>query len=96
MRGNCSPIWVGITRLAPIAVLGPRIVQDHAHDNHGIKDEHLFPGDGTIDWSATTAVLNALPAPPAIVQELSSKLSGEPSCCSSASGRPSSCWTERA
>jgi sugar phosphate isomerase/epimerase len=61
-----------------IATLGARIVQVHAHDNHGLKDEHLFPGDGAIDWPATTAALNALPAPPAVVLELSSKLTGEP------------------
>jgi len=61
-----------------IATLGPRIVQVHAHDNHGLKDEHLFPGDGTIDWPAAAAALNALAAPPAIVLELSSKLPGEP------------------
>jgi sugar phosphate isomerase/epimerase len=60
-----------------IATLGARIIQVHAHDNHGLKDEHLFPGDGTIDWPAATAALNALPAPPAVVLELSSKLPGE-------------------
>ncbi len=61
-----------------IATLGARIVQVHAHDNHGLKDEHLFPGDGTIDWPAATAALNALAAPPAVVLEISSKLPGEP------------------
>ena len=61
-----------------IATLGARIIQVHAHDNHGLKDEHLFPGDGTIDWPAATAVLNALAAPPAVVLELSSKLPDEP------------------
>jgi sugar phosphate isomerase/epimerase len=61
-----------------IATLGKRITQVHAHDNHGQKDEHLFPGDGAIDWPATTAALNALPAPPAVVLELSSKLPDEP------------------
>ena len=55
------------------------IVQVHAHDNHGMKDEHLFPGDGAIDWLATAAALNALAAPPAIVLELSSKLADKPS-----------------
>jgi sugar phosphate isomerase/epimerase len=69
-------ITVGVA--AAIATLGPRIVQVHAHDNHGLKDEHLIPGDGTIDWPAATAALNAMPAPPAIVLELSSKLPGEP------------------
>ena len=63
---------------AAIAILGSRIVQVHAHDNHGEKDEHLWPGDGTIDWPATIAAINALSAPPAIVLELSSKLDVEP------------------
>ena len=29
--------------------LKERIVQFHLHDNHGLCDEHLFPGEGTID-----------------------------------------------
>jgi sugar phosphate isomerase/epimerase len=61
-----------------IAAFGARIVQVHAHDNHGLKDEHLWPGEGSIDWPATTAALNALPAPPATVLELSSKCADEP------------------
>jgi sugar phosphate isomerase/epimerase len=60
-----------------ITTCGERIVQVHAHDNHGVKDEHLFPGDGTIDWAATNAALNALATPPATVLELSTKLVGE-------------------
>ncbi len=63
---------------AAIATLSGRIVQVHAHDNHGLKDEHLCPGDGSIDWPAAVAALNALPTPPAIVLELSSKLPDEP------------------
>jgi sugar phosphate isomerase/epimerase len=34
-----------------------RIVTAHIHDNHGEKDEHLLPFDGTIDWPATLAAL---------------------------------------
>ena len=70
-------LTVGVA--AAIATLGARMVQVHAHDNHGLKDEHLFPGDGTIDWPAAVAALNTLAAPPAIVLELSSKLPDEPS-----------------
>jgi sugar phosphate isomerase/epimerase len=61
-----------------IATLAGRIVQVHAHDNHGFKDEHLWPGDGAIDWPATAAAIHALATPPPIVLELSSKLPGEP------------------
>jgi sugar phosphate isomerase/epimerase len=28
------------------------VVSSHIHDNHGDKDEHLVPFDGTIDWDA--------------------------------------------
>ena len=70
-------ITVGVP--AAIATLSGRIVQVHAHDNHGMKDEHLWPGDGAIDWPTTAAALNALAAPPATVLELSSKLADKPS-----------------
>ena len=36
-------------------LLRPRIAEMHLHDNHGTtpnKDEHLWPGSGTIDWAA--------------------------------------------
>ena len=53
-----------------IVVLNKRIVSLHVHDNHGIKDEHLWPGDGTIDWAATAEALKSLPTPPAAVLEI--------------------------
>jgi len=57
-----------------IAILGKRIAQLHVHDNHGLRDEHLWPGDGTIDWSATLDALRTLPTPPAAVLEISYNL----------------------
>src|SRR5882724_1447443 len=33
----------------------------HLHDNHGDKDEHLPPFDGTIDWPSAIKTLNAAP-----------------------------------
>jgi len=65
-----------------IATFGARTVQVHAHDNHGLKDEHLFPGDGNIDWPEATAALDALATPPAIVLELNTKLADEPATLS--------------
>jgi sugar phosphate isomerase/epimerase len=51
-----------------VELLGKRIAQIHLNDNHGplahnidMKDEHRWPGEGTIDWSATAAGLAALP-----------------------------------
>jgi len=61
-----------------IATLGPRIASVHVHDNHAEKDEHLWPGDGTIDWPAAVKALKALPALPAIVLEPHHSLSEVP------------------
>lgn len=35
----------------------PWLVNCHMHDNRGIKDEHLHPGKGTIDWDRIRRVL---------------------------------------
>jgi sugar phosphate isomerase/epimerase len=32
-------------------------VTSHIHDNHGLRDEHLPPFEGTIDWPAALAAL---------------------------------------
>ena len=55
---------------AAIATAGDRIVSSHVHDNHGVKDEHLWPGDGTIDWAEARKALHALTNPPAAVVEI--------------------------
>jgi len=60
--------------LEAIATLGRRIASLHVHDNHGLKDEHLWPGDGTIDWTTTIPALQALTTPPAAVLEIGSAL----------------------
>jgi sugar phosphate isomerase/epimerase len=36
-----------------------RILTTHLHDNHGALDEHLPPGQGTIDWHATMSAFHA-------------------------------------
>lgn len=61
-----------------IGTLGARIGTVHAHDNHGVRDEHLWPGDGTIDWTATAEALRALTTPPAAVLEIGYKLDDPP------------------
>jgi sugar phosphate isomerase/epimerase len=43
------------------------IATTHIHDNHGERDEHLLPFEGTIDWDAS---LTALPPNLPIVLEL--------------------------
>jgi len=37
------------------------VVTAHIHDNHGEKDEHLLPFEGTIDWSAALKLMATAP-----------------------------------
>lgn len=36
-------------------------VSAHIHDNHGEKDEHLPPYEGTIDWESSVKILKSAP-----------------------------------
>jgi sugar phosphate isomerase/epimerase len=50
-------------------LLKPRIAELHLHDNHGAKDDHLWPGAGTIDWTNVARHIATLPPNiPAIVE----------------------------
>ena len=40
------------------------VASAHIHDNHGDKDEHLPPHDGSIDWPAALKLLRSAPAGP--------------------------------
>ena len=44
------------------APLRDLVASVHLHDNHGEKDEHLPPYDGSIDWSAAIPLLKTAPA----------------------------------
>jgi len=57
-----------------VSVLGKRIVTLHVHDNHGLKDEHLWPGDGSIDWVGAAKAIEGLGKPPAAVLEIAKTL----------------------
>jgi sugar phosphate isomerase/epimerase len=41
--------------------LGQLVSSAHLHDNHGEKDEHLPPYDGTIDWPTAIKTLRSAP-----------------------------------
>src|SRR5450432_3983149 len=43
------------------APLRDLVAGGHIHDNHGEKDEHLPPYDGTIDWPAAVELLKTAP-----------------------------------
>ncbi len=56
-----------------------RIVTTHIHDNHGEKDEHLLPWEGTIDWDAALGEFASMPEPVPLVIELKETAPGSPS-----------------
>jgi len=50
----------------------------HLHDNHGEKDEHLPPYEGSIAWDAAIPLLKSAPAPDLpVVLELKEKFGSE-------------------
>ena len=55
---------------ATLAALKPRIRSSHLHDNHGQKDEHLWPGEGEIAWDEAYEGLKSAPQTPAGVLEI--------------------------
>lgn len=55
-----------------------RLVIAHIHDNHGEKDEHLLPYDGTIEWDAALSLFANAPQPVAMVLELKAQSDGTP------------------
>ncbi|MDR3724363.1 MAG: sugar phosphate isomerase/epimerase [Terracidiphilus sp.] len=61
-----------------LETFGSRIASIHVHDNHATKDEHLWPGDGSIDWTAVAAAVKAKTTPTAAVLEIASRLPHEP------------------
>ena len=66
---------VGHAHMAPgisqaFETLKDSIHTTHVHDNHGERDEHLWPGGGTIDWKETMTLLRTAPNVPALVLEI--------------------------
>ncbi|HSP91733.1 MAG TPA: sugar phosphate isomerase/epimerase family protein [Vicinamibacterales bacterium] len=43
-----------------IETLSGVLVATHVHDNHGRRDEHLVPFEGTIDWAGALAALQKI------------------------------------
>ncbi len=56
-----------------------QIVSSHIHDNHGDKDEHLLPFDGTIDWDAALRGLVEAPQMISMVLEIKGQGATPPS-----------------
>jgi sugar phosphate isomerase/epimerase len=59
-------------------LLKPRIAQLHLHDNQGQKDDHLWPGAGSIDWANAAKHIATLPANTPGILEISHDLEETP------------------
>ena len=59
-------------------VMCDRIVTVHLHDNHGEKDEHLLPYEGTVDWDEALGAFAAMANSPDLVFELKEQAGGKP------------------
>ncbi len=51
-------------------ILRNHIRSTHVHDNDRMKDSHLWPGAGTIDWKEAMELLRSAPQTPALLFEL--------------------------
>ena len=46
---------------SPPEKFSPWLVNCHLHDNNGIADQHLAPGQGTVDWERIKRILRDSP-----------------------------------
>jgi sugar phosphate isomerase/epimerase len=51
-------------------ILRPHICSTHVHDNDKLKDSHLWPGQGTINWKEAMELLRTAQQKPPILLEL--------------------------
>jgi sugar phosphate isomerase/epimerase len=51
-------------------IMSSNIRSTHLHDNHGERDEHLWIGEGTIDWNEAMELLQTAPHTPPLLLEI--------------------------
>jgi sugar phosphate isomerase/epimerase len=54
--------------LPSLEIMRELVVTAHIHDNHGLKDEHLLPYEGDIDWKAALAELSGKMGVPLVLE----------------------------
>ncbi|HVJ06291.1 MAG TPA: sugar phosphate isomerase/epimerase family protein [Candidatus Saccharimonadales bacterium] len=77
---------------AAIETMKTAIRSVHVHDNRGNKDEHLWPGEGTIDWKPTMELLKTAPQVPALVLEIEGDPEGNPEYGKTVPGKIQKSW----
>jgi sugar phosphate isomerase/epimerase len=55
---------------AGFEIVRSHICSTHVHDNDKVKDLHLWPGQGTIDWKEAMELLRSAPQTPALLLEV--------------------------
>jgi sugar phosphate isomerase/epimerase len=53
-----------------VDALGPHLAALHVNDNNGQTDEHMPPGEGTVDYAGLFARLHAMKDPPMLALEV--------------------------
>jgi sugar phosphate isomerase/epimerase len=51
-------------------ILRSHICSTHIHDNDKMKDSHLWPGQGTVDWKEAIELLRSAPQTPPLLLEI--------------------------
>jgi sugar phosphate isomerase/epimerase len=52
------------------AILKDHIRSTHVHDNDKLRDSHLWPGEGSIDWKEAMELLRSAPHTPPLLLEI--------------------------
>jgi sugar phosphate isomerase/epimerase len=55
---------------ASFEILRNHICSTHVHDNDKLKDSHLWPGQGTINWKEAMELFRSAPQKPALLLEI--------------------------
>ena len=71
-----APAKTGVQRA--FEAFGDRLVELHVHDNKGLRDEHLWPGDGTVDFAEVARLAGAMAKQPVGVLEIAYDLPQKP------------------
>lgn len=69
---------LGDGEAAALEALKPLLRSSHLHDNKGERDDHLWPGEGTIEWQPVWDGLKSAPQTPAGVLEINYSLDEPP------------------
>jgi sugar phosphate isomerase/epimerase len=56
------------------ATFGNRLAELHVHDNRGTRDDHFWPGDGSIDFKEVDRLIAAMKTKPVGVLEIAHEL----------------------